>query len=312
MATGTINIDWLNGNSQRAYPFREGMLRRPYVGGAAVSELALPNLAVVDMAMATNFDPLPDVYLSSLSLSRFSVSAVLSRVSDGEILAVAASRLEGAGEYSPVNFSGTGVHDDIRGTLVFGDLSRLADTLPYGVYEYPASETLFERRCVLPSIPCVSGIYVKDAYNGGETIRLRGDVALVAGDNIRFEFDEASNAIVVHAEPNSEYSEKCGCSGADSRKEILTINGVSASNVVIEGDGECVNVSTSGGRIRISDTCSKPACGCAELTFLNQKVGEVSSAMNRLEDYFRTLDGRLTELGVSTATLLAEAEAAGS
>ena len=306
MAIGTINVDWLNGNSQRSYPFREGMLRRPYVGGAAVSELALPNLAVVDMAMATNFDPLPDVYRSSWSLSRLSVSAVLSRVSDGEILAVAAAKLDGAGEYSPVNFSGTGVHDDIRGTLVFGDLSRLAEDLPYGVYDYPASETLFERRCVLPSIPCVSGIYVKDAYDGGETVRLRGDVALVAGDNIRFEFDEASNAIVVHAEPNSEYSEKCGCSGMDCRQEVLTVNGVSTPSVVIEGDGECVNVSTSEGRIRISDTCSKPACGCAELTFLNQKISEVSSAMGKLEDYFRTLDGRLTELRVSASALLSD------
>ena len=295
-----INVEWLNQNAHRSYPFKTGALRRPTVDGSVLDEYSLPFNAIVDMVMTTNFDPLPQVYLSSFTLTSSIVSATISNSSNGELLAKVSVERSEDEEYIPVNFTGVGMHDDIRGTLVFGDINRVADSMPNGVYEFEAGETPFETRCVRPALPCVSGIYIQDVSNNGQTVRLRGDVALVAGSNIRLEFDQENNAIVINAVDNSDFSDQCTCV---DRTPIRTINGVNASNVIIEGDGNCVNVTTSGGKIMIEDTCSAPNCGCSELTFLNLKVGEMKSAVNKLESYIARLDARMNELSLSMALL---------
>ena len=64
--------------------------------------------------------------------------------------------------------------------------------------------------------------------------------------------------------------------------------------MTIEG-GECVKVTTdpSTGRIVLEDICSKPCCGCAELSFLNMKLNEVSTTLSRLEGFEQELSSKL-------------------
>ena len=288
-----INAEWLNQNSQRAYPFREDALRRPTVDNAYADAYAVPNGLVLDLVLATNFDVQPTVYMSALTLAGGAATAVIADASDGTVLATASAAVTTA-EYTPVNFSGAGVHDDIRGTIVFGNLSRVADLLPDGIYRYEASETPFEARCCRPSAPCVSGIFVTNAAGSAKGARLRGDVALVAGRNVSLDFDEANNAIIINADSRYAYNEKCGCETDDNRQEILTVNGVSAPHVEIEA-GECVKVEKKDGRIIISDTCSKPYCGCAELTFLNQKTNNITTSIGTLEQFANQLHQSLNE-----------------
>lgn len=289
----TINVEWLNQNSQRSYPFREDSQLRPTVDGALLDAYRLPNGAILDMLMETSsYDSPPSVYMSSFTFVSGVATVVISEVGSGERLAAVSLVQNGEGS-TPVNFSGSGRHDDIRGTLVFGDLVALADALPDGIYSYDPGESTFEARCVRPSVPCVSGVFVTEAYGDEESSRLRGDVALIAGSNVRLDYDEADNAIVISADSRYDYNEKCGC-GGDPREQILTINGVSAPDVVIEGD-DCVSVEVSDGRIKISDTCSKPCCGCPELTFLNEKTNLITTMLGRLDNYSTNLENRLNE-----------------
>jgi len=290
----TINVEWLNQNSQRNYPFRENMLLRPSMDGELMDAYRLPNGCILDMVVATNFDPQPEVYLSAFTLAGNVATAVLSNAANDEVLAIA-SVSQGDEDQTPVNFIGYGTHDDIRGTVVFGDLKLVGEFLPDGIYRFPSSESLFETRCVRPSIPCVSGLYIKGPLTTDEAPRLRGDVALIAGNNVHLEYDLDNNAIIINADNNYAYNDKCDCATGDNRVEVRSINGVSMENVVIEGD-DCVHVETSNGRIRITDKCSKPCCGCSELTFLNQKTNEITTALGRLDSFSQELSARVDQL----------------
>lgn len=290
----TINAEWLNQNSQRAYPFREDAQRRPVIDGVLMPDYRVPNGMILDLAMAsTSYDSPPVVYMSCLTFVGGVVTVVFSDAGTGEAIATASAVFSGE-ETTPVNFFGTGKHDDIRGTVVFGDLSKISEEIPDGIYNYPPEETLFETRCIRPTIPCVSGLFVTNAVNSFESARLRGDVALVAGKNVKLEFDESRNAIVIHARSDYDY-DGCDCDFKDNRNVVKTVNGISVQNVVIEGDGECVEVETSNGRIRIMDNCSKPCCGCAELTFLNEKTNEISTSQSRLSAFAEQLNSRINE-----------------
>lgn len=305
----TINAEWLNQNSQRAYPFREDVQRRPLIDGSLVQDYRIPNGLVLDMSMAsTSYDSTPSVYLRNLTFAGGVITVVFADAETEEAIATASTVLV-ADDMTPVNFFGVGKHDDIRGTVVFGDLSKIGEELPDGIYEYPSSETLFEPRCVRPSVPCVSGLFLSNAIGTVESQRLRGDVALIAGKNMKLEYDEENNAIVVHARSDYDYNDKCNCDFQDNRDVVKTVNGISVQNVVIEGDGECVEVETSDGRIRISDTCSKPCCGCAELTFLNEKTNEISTSQSRLSAFAEALNRRVQEF--TTNILLSDKGSAG-
>lgn len=290
----TINVEWLNQNSGRAYPFREDMQLRPTVDGELLGDYRLPNSAILDMSMATNFETQPEVYLSAYTMAGGVVTAAISDASDGTVLAVASAAYDPDTLHMPVNFNGVGKHDDIRGTIVFGSLVSIWETLPDGVYRFTPEEAMFEPRCVRPSVPCVSGLYLTDPIGSFESKRLRGDVALIAGNHIRLEYDEARNAIWIHADATYSFNQKCSCE-ADDQNPVLAVNGINIQNVVIEGDGECVNVETSEGRIRITDTCSKPCCGCAELTFLNQKTNEITTSIGKLETFSEDLRDKLND-----------------
>lgn len=293
-----LNVEWLNQNSLRAYPFEEDMRLRPSADGAVMAGVRLPSSAVLDVLLSTGEDAQPRVYMSSFTLAStpggMSATAVFADASDGTSLAVAACLQPGGVSWSAAPLSGTPDHEDVRGTVVFGDLERTGSLLPDGIYSFEAAESLLEARCVRPSLPCVSGLYVADASGSWGSRRLRGDVALVAGRNVRLDFDEEHNAIVVNADARYGFNDDCGCADEDARVQVRTINGISAKDVVIEG-GDCVKVTASEGRIRIEDTCSKPCCGCAELAFLNQKTNMITTAIGRLDSFSQDLDARLGE-----------------
>ena len=295
-----FNAEWLNQNSRRAYPFRENTRRRPTIDGTLVEAYALPEGCILDMVVATNFDPPPEVYLSAFTLSGKVATAVIARTgSDGqEDVLAAASVVQGSEDFTPVNFVGSGIHDDIRGTIVFGDLTSVGESIPDGVYRFTKEETLFEARCSRPSAPCVSGLYIGN-INASRAPRLRGDVALIAGDNIRLEYDENENAIVINADSNYAYNESCACED-DPRSQILSINGMSVSAFELVSGNECISITTSDGKVKIEDKCSTPCCGCAELAFLNQKTNEITTAITKLDAFSSVLASKMESLNVNS------------
>ena len=295
---GTRHVEWLNQNGGRAYPFRENAPLVPSVGGSRLAaEYRIPDWLLLDFVVSVPATSRASegVHMSSLTVVPGSATAVFS---DPDGVAVASVRSSGDG--GPVQFTGSGVYDSAVGSVVFGDLPRFFSEYPDGSYTFGPDDAPVETRCVRPSISGVSSIRATDSGDVYSTRRVRGDVSLVAGRNITLRYDPSMNAIWIDAANDTGYSDECDCNGG-SETEIRTINGVSARNVTIQG-GDCIKVETSNGVIRISDTCSKPCCGCEELSFLSGKSNQIVTALARLEAFSHQLASKVTSLQSTIAS----------
>lgn len=294
VSTNPIAAGWLNENSLREYPFHEGCGLRPNdsAGVLVESGWSIPNCLLVDMSVAVDgsrYDPF--LYLGQMSVVSGSVTLVFCDRNGDRVMSLYATA-SGHNEYDSYQISGTGPFSDARGVVCIGSLDRFFENTPEGIYTFSPSETRIEPTCIRPSAVGVRSLRAVDA-SGYTSLRLSGDVSLVAGDNIRFDYDPESNALTVSADPNSGYSEECDCQTGSDRF-VRSINGISVENVEIVGDGGCVQVSKDNGIVKISDTCSKPCCGCAETTFINQTVNDLQTSVNTLSGNVASLGDRLT------------------
>lgn len=296
---GITHAEWLNENSLRSYPFAENCARRPDDGNGGFLSLAyaIPNYAFVDFVVTVPEALMGRMYLSSMTLAGGVLTGVVSRADTQDPAGSFAVRLSaGMDDNLWVPFSGSGGYADMRGAVVVGDGSRLLSDVPDGSYMFQPSETLFEARCVRPSLAGVSALRVGDAGGNAMSRRIQGDVSLIAGENIHLRFDPGRNAIWIDADPNYGYKEECECDLPVKR--ISYINGISADEVTIEG-GQCVKVTVKNGSIVIEDTCSKPCCGCEELTWLNQKASEIGTSTSKLLAYAEYLNDKIADLEVA-------------
>lgn len=284
-------VEWLNQNALRNYPIRENAQRRPSLpDGTLLTDLALPTYVITDFVMSVPSEAPTDVYVSKLVIVGDAMTFVFSS-GDGVVASVYVDR----SSHKPntgYRFSGTGSLEGSVGCLVVGNLSSLSDDLPDGVYNYAEAETVFEYRCVRPSAAGVASLSIENTVTGYRSKKLRGDVKLVAGTNISLKYDPEDNAIWINADGNAGYNDKCDCG---TETTVKTINGISVENVTLIGD-DCVSVTTVGNTLKISDTCSKPCCGCAEIDFINEKIAQMNTAVRKLDSYAGVLDTRITEL----------------
>lgn len=295
----TVQAEWLNENSLRAYPFQENSRRIPNdsSGGLMDPAYALPNCFLVDAIVSMPYTVSQErLYISSVTLANNVVTVVVSAYSSigFESKIVGSVTSETTVEVNHVvDFVGSGDYQGARGAIVFGDLGKFSSEYPDGVFTFDRSQTTLEARCMRPSVRCVSGIRATSSTNVYSARSLFGDVALIAGTNVRLSYVEGLNAIKIDVDSNSGYNEPCDCGGG-SGSTIGSINGISVTDLKIEG-GDCISVESSNGRITITDTCSKPCAGCEELNFVNTKVNEVVTASSRLLSFANELSARLDD-----------------
>jgi hypothetical protein len=303
-----LNQEWLNSNSGRSYPFEENMNRVPRDGdGVPLTGVVIPNSLVVDMVLTVPASASMNgirVYLSQLIYTDNLMSLVFRARYDGPPNGFL---IEGSNDSlvcgisfdpsthaanSAYNLVGSGVWEDVRGWINIGDLTMLAQDLPQGSYTFTAADALLEARVVRPALRGVRSLSIENA--GNISARLYEHVKLIAGNNIILDYDVDANAIWIHAANNAGYTEDCACESTRDTNIVRTINGVSVADVVIMGDGECVEVTTSGNRIVIKDTCSEPCCGCPELDYLNNNIKILEASLSTLTDYANRLSERIT------------------
>lgn len=292
VSASPIATGWLNENSLREYPFHEGCGLRPSDSAGVVVENGwrLPNCLVVDMSvsvMGSNFDPF--LYLGQISIVDNSATLVFCDRSGERVMSLYVSK-DSHVKNDSYQVSGTGSFSDARGVICIGDLDEFFSVAPNGVYSFSSEEAMVEPTCIRPSSVGVRSIKAEDT-SGYVSLGLSGDVSLIAGENIRFDYEPSSNALWISADPNSGYSEKCEC-GENGEKLVRSINGIAIEDVEIVGDG-CVHVDKDNGIIRISDTCSKPCCGCAETAFINQTINDLQTSVGTLTGNVVSLGARL-------------------
>ena len=293
VSANPIATGWLNENSLREYPFHEGCGLRPNDSAGSLVEngWSIPNCLIVDMSIAvcgSNFSPY--MYLGQMSVVDGSVTLVFCDKSGDRVMSLYATR-DGHEKNSAYQVSGTGSFEDARGVICLGDLDSFFDDTPDGLYNFSPSETRIEPTCIRPSVVGVRSLRAKDS-SGYTSLSLFGDISLVAGENIRFDYEPSENALIVSADPNSGYTDDCDCDGS-GQTLVRSINGIAVENVKIVGD-ECVNVTTDNGVITIKDECSKPCCGCAETAFINQTINDLQTSVNALAGNVSLLGDRLS------------------
>lgn len=284
--------EWLNQNAGRAYPFQEDMQRVPVdSSGAALTAAQLPNYVLVDMVFTVPGSISNRVYMSQLTYVGTLMTLVFRETAGSTVVTSVTLDLTQHTRNKAYAALGTGEWEDARGWIVIGDLTRLAQDLPQGLYTYPATQTLLETRVTRPALRGVRSLRVEN--NGAVSALLFDHVKLIAGANIRLRADEGINGIWIDAEPDAGYKEECPCGSVVQDNVVRTINGIAADQVVIAGDGTCVQVTTSGNRILIRDKCSEPCCGCPELDFLTTTNKILETSLSRLEAYAEKLAERL-------------------
>ena len=297
VSSNPIATGWLNENSLREYPFHEGCGLRPNDDAGALVERgwSIPNCLLVDMSVSvdgSNFDPF--LYLGQMSVVAGTVTLVFCDRNGDRVMSLYAT-VDGHSEYDSYQVTGTGSFSDARGVICIGSLHRFFEVTPEGAYSFSPSETRIEPTGIRPSAVGVRSLRAVDS-SGYTSLKLTGDVSLVAGENIRFDYDPDSNSLMVSADPNSGYAEDCDCD-SNSDRFVRSINGIAVEDVEIVGD-DCVQVDKDNGIVRISDTCAKPCCGCAETTFINQTINDLQTSVN-------TLAGNVASLGDRLSTFIA-------
>lgn len=306
MTSNPIATGWLNENALREYPIHEGCGMRPNdsAGVLVASGWSLPTCLLVDMSISLsgkNSDPF--LYLGQMSVVGGSVTLAFCDRDGSRVFTVYATTDEDLDNVTlhtknaSYEVSGIGSFSDARGVVTLGDLDEFFEMTPEGVYTFSSDQTRIEPSCIRYSISGVRSIKASDSY-GYMSAQLQGDVNLVAGDNIRFDYRPDDNALVVSADPNSGYTEECDCNSSDGSSFVRSINGIQVEDVVITGD-ECVEVTTDNGVIKITDTCSKPCCGCAETTFINQTINNLQTSVSTLTNNVSTLGNRLAQFMTS-------------
>jgi hypothetical protein len=292
-SSNPIATGWLNENSLREYPFHEGCGLRPSDSAGTVVDggWTLPNCLLVDMSVSvdgSNMDPF--LYLGQLSVISGSVTLVFCDRNGDRVMSVYATK-SGHNKNDSYQISGTGSFVDARGVVCIGDLDAFFGQTPDGLYSFSPEETMVEPTCIRPSVSGVRSLMAADA-SGYTSLRLTGDVSLIAGENIRFDYNADDNALIVSADPNSGYTDECDCMVSE-QMFVRSINGLAVEEVWIDGD-DCIQVSTDNGVIRLKDECSKPCCGCAETAFINQTINDLQSSVNTLAGNVSSIGDRLT------------------
>ena len=290
------NIEWLNENSQRAYPLSSEATRQDIT-----DSFTIPNDFIVDfiwpIQASTLIDP-AKFHISKLVVFGAGVSITLAY--DGTVIGTVAVAVDGFTRNSEYLIQGRDDYEDTIGRIVIGSLDTIVKSA--GSYNFALADARFETTTIRPNLRGISSVRL---LNGAELSEpIYGDIILQAGTNFKI---ERIPAIVVGQPDRIQFSAisgegtiaTCSCSENATGPEIRTINGVGpdlSNNVQILGD-DCIEITGSGtGKLQIADKCSKPCCGCAELNVVTTTQDSVLRQVNALENLASRLESAMDAL----------------
>jgi len=277
------NLEWLNANSQRAFPFKEDVSRQD-VNGLAV----IPNSLLVDLVFVLPAGTSYRYYLKTLMYSGAHLTLVLADET-GATIATLTVDLTTHTTNKAYTLQGEGNFSGAVGRLCLGNTSSLDAQLPRGVYNFALTTAEFELRTVRPDLRAVYSLAVVGA-DGAESDKLTGIVRLLAGQNVRLTYIPAAGllpaGIRIDAVNNDDYEEDCGCSSSVAPPAPLrSINGVTGTSgrVDLISGSPCLQIAVVGNKLQLTDKCSEPCCGCAEIEFLTDRLQLLQDTIDKIE-----------------------------
>jgi hypothetical protein len=296
MAIGIRQLEWLNHNSQRAYPLTASATRKDVSGS-----FVLPDnfLVALYLPVHWNMNVVPHkFFIRSVAAYANGVSLTVGYAAEGGTVNVASAVVARSAhtQYQVYNLGGIGEYADSRGYVVIDGFSQL-DLQPAGLFQFELAGSQLEADCIRPAIRGVVSVQVDNST--GLSSKMYGNIRLQAGRNIRLTpiVEEGEDPVIlIDAIDSSGFVDPCVCQ--DDAPPIRTINGVgpdNSGNIQIIGN-ECMDITTAGNVLAFEDVCSAPCCGCEELEAITQAMEALSDKAATLEMFLTNLESRVTQM----------------
>jgi hypothetical protein len=286
MMPGIWNLEWLNQNSQRAYPLAEDAGRRDETEAFVLPDdfilsLYLPVNAGVAVHPARFFIRSISAYATGYNVA----IAYDDGTSNPPVVATAVVPRDSHREYDSYALPGTGDFDEVVGRIVIGRLDSIARQ-PSGRFFFDYAGGKLDPDCIRPQPRAVTSVTV---VNGNErSLPLYGPIEIIAGTNMQISVVAAGevNQVRWDAIDGAGLTENCACEEAEG-PPIRTIDHVGPDpegNIDIIGD-DCLVVEPQTHAIRIVDRCSTPCCGCPELEKLARELDQIGPQATTLRSF---------------------------
>lgn len=289
------NLEWLNHNSQRAYPLAAGSTRRDQSGVFTLPDDFLVGLSL-PVHWGVSIDP-GKFYVSKIAsyATGFSVTVGYAGTENVDVAtALIARNTHTINQY--YNLGGIGDFVDSRGFLVIHSLEGI-DKQPSGMFTFDPDTTKLEVDTIRPHIRGVMSVQVQ---NGSELSRLlTGRLRLGAGKNTRIRVETAVDEdprIIIDAIEGEGLTDSCVC--AEESPPIRTINGIPPDqngNFQFLGN-TCLDIQEGDHILEFKDVCSEPCCGCTELEAITQALEAFGERAATLESFLVNLEARVTQM----------------
>lgn len=281
------NLDFLNTNTLRNYPIKEGQTR--------VSEngvFTIPNDFMVDMQLAATYDPTKRFYISKISNFDDNISI---EVSDHNNLLVGSFFIttNNHWQYKDYFLSPTEVYKGANGVLTITNLKSIR-AAPSGTFTFDLSASELEARVSVPAQKSVNRIAFINV--NGDTFYATGDVKIVARTNIRFKLDEEDdNMIIVDVGDGLGLNTECD----NPKRCIKTINGIPPdedSNFTLDfSDCATLTPIPANTGLLLEDICCKPCMGCNDIEELTTRLMSTENGLVTLRQYYSDLERLFTD-----------------
>lgn len=298
MPIGNWNLQWLNHNSQRAYPLTE---RASKVDTSAA--ITIPDSFIVELYLpihsGTTFAP-TGFFIKSLLISPTGFNIVIAYSDGTNSVDVAATNIARSSFIANRSYSLIGIDDfyDSVGYVVIGNLDEI-DQLPPGLYTFTAQSAEIEPGAIRPMLRAVSRLQV---INNTETSApIYGDVTLVAGPNVRLNVVSSGGEtqIVFQAISGENLNQNCLCEIPDTADCITSINGQPGIGGNFEiAPNDCIQIEAITGGIKISDICAQPCCGCSELNAVLSQIDRFGDGITTLQNFVTRLGSEVTQMSL--------------
>jgi hypothetical protein len=278
------NLDFLNLNSLRAYPIKEGTTRISIDGN-----FNIPDNFLVDLIMSVDADVNSKYFISDISNT---IELIIVTISNQDNLVIGTFTITTATHtlYQTYSLVPTVLFAGANGKVVVGYLDSIK-LQPTGAFKFDLASGELETRTILPLPIGLTRLIFKD--DTGKDFSVTGDVSLLARLNLRFRLED--DIVKLDAGNGLGLNKQC----AETAPCINTINGIPPDqdgNFTI-GFVDCDSIQPATNGILLSDSCNKPCMGCDEISTLNERLITLESDLLKIRDYFNDLNTAVLQLG---------------
>jgi hypothetical protein len=296
------NLEFLNHNAQRSYPFTDDASKQDETGSFTIPSdflvgLDIPVSPAMDMEAGRFF-------VRQIGLFASGIQIIVAYDTGTALIDVGTALIPSTGVTRNTVFALGGIEpfDDVNGKVVVGKVSTIQEQ-PTGLFNFTLEGGKLEPQTIRPMIRGISAMTVANAA-GTVSERLYGDIELVAGGNIQLSTVSTATEtqIVISALDGEGTIAECVCEGdAANIPCIKTINGIPPAtdgNFNFVGD-DCITFSGIQNGLKVSDSCCTPCCGCEELEVITRDLERFNAQRGALELFINELAAETTTFGTT-------------